>query len=101
MGLEQVIQIISILTFLGTSIVFFIKLGELKTSYAKDIEQLQHDVLDLQEENKEIKKEVEDIKQATNQSVLEVKTLLIEVKTKIELLMQITGLFNKHENIKK
>jgi len=98
--LEQIIQITVILTFIASIVCFFVKLGEYKSLINTDIKSVQNDVKELQHEIEEIKEEVNKIKDETNQVTKNLETLLIEVKTKVDLLIQGSGIFN-NERIKK
>ena len=98
--LEQIIQVTVIVTFIASIICFFIKLGEYKSLINTDIKTVQEDVKSLQTEVKEIKEEVDKIKEDTNKVTTNLETLLIEVKTKVDLLIQCSGIFN-NEKVKK
>lgn len=104
MSLEQYIQIASIITFLSSAIAFFVQIGEYKTNlktHKEEIENIKKNITDInvlensvtthEQKIQNLKKEVEEIKAEHNQSITEVKTLLIEVKTKIDF---ITPFFN-------
>ena len=92
--LEQIIQITAIITFLASAIIFFVKIGEYKSLINNEIEVLKDDVKDCKEDIKNLENEIKGIKNNNN----EITTLLIEVKTKLELLMAATGLFKNNDN---
>ena len=96
--LEQVIQIISIVIFLSTAIGFFIKIGEYKSIINTRLSVVEEDIKDLKQEQKEIKDNLDKIENKTNQVTSKLETLLIEVKTKIELLMQFQGIITDNND---
>lgn len=98
--LEQVIQITVIITFIASIVCFFVKLGEYKSLINTDIKTLQEDVKDLKSDAKDTKKELEKIKRDTTAVTSNLETLLIEVKTKVELLVQCSGILEGHERPK-
>lgn len=98
--LEQVIQITVIITFIASIICFFVKLGEYKSLINTDIKALQEDVKDLKSDAKDTKEELDKIKRDTTQITSSLEALLIEVKTKVELLVQYSGMFDGHERPK-
>lgn len=88
MNLEQFLQMTSIITFVFATLVFFIKIGEIKTNATKDIEKLQEDVKNIEEHEGIQDKKIEDIKTKNDIAVNRIEGLLIEVKTKLEMLLQ-------------
>lgn len=97
--LEEIIQITAIFTFIVSIVVFFVKLGEYKSAVNIDILSVKDDVKDLQHQIDEMTEEIDKIKDDTNITTKNLETLLIEVKTKVDLLIQGSGMFN--ERIKK
>lgn len=97
MQLEQTIQVISIITFVISTIAFFIKLGQYKTVIDTKIATLNEDTLENKQEIKNLKQEFNELKTNNAQTTSRLEALLIEVKTKLEVLMQLSGLFNKDE----
>ena len=77
---------------------FFVKTGEYKTNIDKDIKLLQSDVDENKKEIKNLHKEFEKLREESNQKTARFESLLIEVKTKIELFMQMSGIFNNKNN---
>ena len=100
-GLEIVLQIISILIFLGGGITFFFKTGSYKSAVDNQIHTLQEDVVENKNELKELKEDFEKIKIESNRVTSHLETLLIEVKTKLELLMQFSSWNKGNERNKK
>lgn len=98
--LEQIIQITVIITFIASIVCFFVKLGEYKTLINTDIQSLKEDVKELKNEVDETKEELNKIKRDTTQVTSKLETLLIEVKTKVELLVQYSGILEGHERPK-
>lgn len=98
MSLELIIQIIGIVGFFSGAIMFFVKTGEYKTNIDKDIKLLQSDVDENKKEIKNLHKEFEKLREESNQKTARFESLLIEVKTKIELFMQMSGIFNNKNN---
>lgn len=98
--LEQIIQITVILTFIASIVCFFIKLGEYKSLVNTDIKTVQEDLKTLQDEVKDMKDEVDKIKEDTNKVTSNLEALLIELRTKVDFLIQGSGIFN-NEKFKK
>jgi len=92
MMLEQIIQITAIITFLASAIVFFIKIGEYKSLINNKIDVLENDVNECQNDIKELQHKIESL-EANNSQFM---SLLIEVKTKLELLISATGFFKNN-----
>lgn len=91
--LEQVIQITSIITFISMAVIFFVKIGEYKSLINNKIEVLENDVNECKNDIKDLQHKIENLE--TNNS--QFMSLLIEVKTKLELLIQATGFFKNNE----
>lgn len=90
-NLEQIIQIISIIAFIGTTFAFFVKIGEYKTVINTKIEELEKDIVELKDTKESLKHEIDKLKNETNSTINRIETLLIKVETKIELFMQMQG----------
>jgi len=90
--LEQIIQITAIITFLASAIIFFVKIGEYKSLINNKIDVLENDVNECKNDIKELQHKIESLETNNNQFM----SLLIEVKTKLELLIQATGFFKTH-----
>lgn len=101
MDIEKIVQIISILGFSAGAIVFFVNTGAYKREVEKDIEDLKKSDNENKEEIKNLRKDFENLRNETTTNTTRIEALLIEVKTKLELLMQVSGIFNKNERIKK
>lgn len=106
-GLVEATQIISIIVFLGTTVGFFIKIGEYKSIINTKLTMLEKDIDGLKGELKETKDEIDSrfkdtkgdidkLKTETTFVTSRLETLLIEVKTKLELLMQFQGMNNQN-----
>ena len=96
-NLEQIIQITAIVTFIASAIVFFVKIGEYKSLVNNEIEILKDDVKECKEDIKNLESEINSIKNNNNQ----ITSLLVEVKTKLELLIATSGMFkNNNEKFK-
>ena len=91
---EQVIQLITILTFVGAIIAFFVKIGEFKTLINNDILNLKKDVDELKVSDKEKTDKISKLESETQKTTSRLETLLIEVKTRIEFFMQMSGFLN-------
>lgn len=98
MNLETSIQIISIIGFFAGAIMFFVKTGEYKTNIQKDIETLKGEVKENDNEIKDLHKEIEKLRNESNQNTTRFETLLIEVKTKIDIIMQTSEIFKNNNN---
>ena len=94
--LEQIIQITSIITFIACAVVFFVKIGEYKSLINNKIEALEDDVKECKDDIKNLEHEIETIKGNNTQ----VMSLLIEVKTKLELVIATTGILKSNEKSK-
>ena len=99
-SLEQFIQITVILTFIFSIVCFFIKLGEYKTLINTDIDTLKKDVEELKIAKNEMSDKVKEIETKTTLATSRLETLLIEVKVKLEMLMQFQGMPNSNNNDK-
>ena len=99
MNLEQTIQIISIISFIISIVVFFIKLGEYKSATNTDIITLKYNINEQKNEIKEIQKEIDEIKTNNAQNSSRFEAILIEVRTKLEFLISITGVFKGNTNV--
>ena len=91
--LEQIIQITAIITFIASAIIFFVKIGEYKSLINNKIEVLEDDVKECKIDIKDLEHEIELIKGNNSQ----VMSLLIEVKTKLELVIATTGILKTNE----
>lgn len=98
MNLELIIQIISIIGFFIGAIMFFVKTGEYKTNIDKDIKALQSDVDETKKDIKDLRKEVDKVREESTRNTTRFESLLIEVKTKLEFFMQMSGVFIKDTN---
>lgn len=101
MNLEQILQIISIIAFLGASVKFFITIGEYKTIINTKIEAIEKAIKKLEDEDKLIHTEVEKIQKESSQNSSRFEAILIEVKTKLELLISMTGMFKTNDDRKR
>lgn len=86
--------------FLGTSIKFFMTIGEYKALINAKIDSIEKDIEELKAENKTLEKEVAQLKNDTQTSVARMESLLIEVKTKLEFYIQLKG-FDENGRFKK
>jgi predicted nucleic acid-binding Zn-ribbon protein len=98
MDLELIIQIISILGFFAGAVMFFVKTGEYKTNIDKDIKSLQTDLDEAKKDIKDLRKEVDKVREESTRNTTRFESLLIEVKTKLEFFMQMSGVFVKDIN---
>lgn len=98
MDLELIIQIISIVGFFAGAIMFFVKTGEYKTNIDKDIKALQSDVDETKKDIKDLRKEVDKVREESTRNTTRFESLLIEVKTKLEFFMQMSGFSIKDTN---
>ena len=99
--LEQIIQIISIVIFLSTAIGFFIKIGEYKSIINTRLAVVEEDIKELKQGQKEFQLNLDKIENKNNSVTTKLETLLIEVKTKVELLVSYSGLVGHDERPKK
>lgn len=87
--LEQIIQITVLITFISSAIIFFVKIGEYKSLINNKINVLDDDLDECKSDIKELQHKIENLE--TNNS--QFMSLLIEVKTKLEFLIQATEIF--------
>ena len=100
-GLEPIIQIISILVFISGGITFFFKTGGYKTNIDTKLTELENDNQETKNAIKEIRQEISTIK-AENAKVINTLTItLAEIKSKLELLIDYSGIVNGRNRNKK
>lgn len=99
-NLEPVLQIISIIVFITGGITFFFKTGSYKTTVDTQLKNLEEDVKENKTEIEELKDDFDKMKTENTMTTSRLETLLIEVKTKLELLMQFSNWNNKDERDK-
>lgn len=87
--LEQIIQITVLITFISSAIIFFVKIGEYKSLINNKINVLDDDLDECKSDIKELQHKIENLETNNSQSM----TLLIEVKTKLEFLIQAAEIF--------
>ena len=90
--LEDIIQILSILAFIGCAIKFFVQTGQYKAIIEVKMTALEEDIKELKTANTKLEEEVGKLKLNTNTSIARMEALLVEVKTKLELIIQFVGL---------
>lgn len=93
-NLEQIIQIISILVFLGGGITFFFKTGGYKTTVDTQLIELRKDTEENKADIKEIKNEISNMKTETNKVITNLNSNLSEIKARLDLLVQYSGILN-------
>ncbi|MCQ2975147.1 MAG: hypothetical protein MJ211_10125 [Bacteroidales bacterium] len=91
MNFEIITVFIAIITFIGATVSFCVKLGELKTMITKDIEGIKQDIKELERKDLSQDAQINKVQDSNN----EIRTLLTEIKTQLEILMKITGVFDK------
>lgn len=99
--LEQVIQIISIVVFLSGGITFFFKTGAYKTNIDAKLIELQKEAEENKAAIKEVRQEINLMKAETNKIISNLNSTLAEIKAKLELLVQYSGILNGNSKIKK
>lgn len=97
-SLEQVIQITVLITFIASIICFFVKLGEYKGLINNDILTLKKDVEENKVGIKELHTDFEKLKNESNQNTTRFESLLMEVKVKLDVLMNVTGILKNKDN---
>lgn len=100
-GLELILQIISIIVFITGGITFFFKTGGYKTTIDTQLQKLQQETEENKDAIKEIKQEISVMKAETNKVITNLNNTLTEIKTKLELLIQYSGIFNGNNKNKK
>ena len=100
-NLETVIQIISILVFLGGGITFFFKTGGYKTNIDTKLVELQKDTEENKNAIKELEHEISAMKTETGKIITTLNSTLAEIKAKLELLVQYSGILNGNNTNKK
>ena len=91
--MEHILFSITVLGFVGSLIALFIKIGEIKTTITDRLVALEVRADKIEEHNKEQDGEISNIKQTNLQAIHRVESLLVEVSTKINMLMELSGLF--------
>ena len=89
--LEDVIQIISILAFLGCAVKFFVQTGQYKAIIEVKMSAYEKDIQELKTVDSELKKEIEDLKQKTNNTTSRLEALMVKIETKLDMLMKFNG----------
>lgn len=97
LNFEQVLQIISIMAFFWGAVKFFVTIGEYKTIINTKIEAIEKAIKKLESEDELIHSEVEKIQKETILNSKHFEAILIEVKTKLELLISMTGMFKNRD----
>lgn len=100
-NIELILQIISIIVFITGGITFFFKTGGYKNNIDTKLVDLQKDTDENKNDIKEIKNEISAMKADTNKVISNLNTNLAEIKAKLELLVQYSGIFNGSKNNKK
>lgn len=100
-GLETVLQIISIVVFLGGGITFFFKTGGYKTTIDTQLAELKKDTEENKSAIEDIRKEIGAMKSETNKVMADLNSNFAEIKAKLELLIQYSGMFNGNNRTKK
>lgn len=93
-NLEQIIQIISILIFISGGLTFFFKTGGYKTNIDTQLATLRKENEENKMDIKEIKQEMSIMKAENNKIITNLNNNLTEIKTKLELLIEYSGMFN-------
>ena len=93
-NLEQIIQIISILIFVSGGLTFFFKTGGYKTNIDTQLATLRKENEENKMDIKEIKQEMSIMKAENNKIITNLNNNLTEIKTKLELLIEYSGMFN-------
>lgn len=97
-SMEHILFSITVIGFVGSLIALFIKIGEIKTTIADKIVALETRVDKIESHNKEQDGTISKIKETNSEAIRRVESLLIEVSTKINLLMELSGLFKNNEH---
>lgn len=96
--LETILQIISIVVFISGGITFFFKTGSYKTNIDSQLAELQKDTEDNKIAIKEINREIDIMKTENAKVITTLNSTLAEIKAKLELLVQYSGMFNGNNN---
>ena len=100
-GLEPILQIISIIVFVTGGITFFFKTGGYKTNIDTQLLELQKDTEENKSDIKEIKQEISVMKAETNKVISNLNSNLAAIQSKLDLLVQYSGMFNGNNKNKK
>lgn len=100
-NLENIIQIISIFVFFSGGFTFFFKTGGYKSNLDTKLLELQNDIEENKQAIKELKQDVESMKSENAKVINTLNSTLSEIKAKIELLVQYSGIFNGNNGNKK
>lgn len=93
-GLEPVIQIISILVFISGGVTFFFKTGGYKTNVDTKLSELENDIIEQKTAIKELRQEISTIKSENAKVITTLNITLAEIKSKLELLINYSGIMN-------
>lgn len=96
-SLEQIIQITAIITFIASAVVFFVKIGEYKSLINNEIKVLKDDMQECKRDIEKLENKIEAVENNNNHMT----SLLIEVKTKLEYFMVISGIPKPDDKSKK
>ena len=100
-GLEIIIQIISILVFLGGGITFLFKTVGYKNNVDTKLVELQKDTEENKKAIKELEHEINAMKTETSKVINSLNSKLAEINAKLELLVQYSGILNGNDRNKK
>lgn len=78
------------------AIIFFVKIGEYKSLINNEIKVLKEDVKECKKDIEKLENKIEAVENNNNH----ITSLLIEVKTKLEYFMTVSGIFKSNDNFK-
>lgn len=96
-NMENIGHILGIIGFIGGLIALFVKAGEYKSSLNSKIDAQAVEIQNIKDDLKKVKDDVE----KSEKNIANFEAMLIEIKTKLEILLQYSGIFNGIEGHKK
>lgn len=99
--LEDIIQIFSILAFLGCAVKFFVQTGQYKAIIEVKMSACEKQIQELKTADTELKKEIEDLKQKTNNTTSRLEALMVKIETKLDMLMKFNNGVHQEDGSKR
>ena len=106
--MDNILGYIAIFGFVGGVVAFFVKTGEYKNNINSQLEALKTENKNIKQDIQELKKEYLDIKCLVKNSVeknesnmAKLETMLVEIRARLDIFLQCSGMFNGTEGFKK
>ena len=95
--MDNILGYIAIFGFIGGVVAFFVKTGEYKNNINSQLEA-------LKTENENIKQNIQELKQSVEKNesnMTKLETMLVEIRARLDIFLQCSGMFNGTEGFKK